>query len=416
MRLAHNTYKKHKSLFFWLLSLFSFIAQGGLAQIRQTEIDVDFRVNKSVIEPTFGENETHLEEIVGFINIINSDPTLSILKLTFCGTASPEGSSQLNQRLARNRLKALEKYVRNRVDIPDSLIAYDDSYIPWDRFRKLVEEMDMDIDNKQEVLSIIDKERYYTDYHGDTHIDGRVVELMKLDGGAVWKQLFSLFHDLRGAYAVFTTVKTPPDIPIVDLKADVTLQLDTVHPHVFPVADTREHGYRHLHVSTNLPAWGLLISNATVEFDLAKHWTFALPVYYSALNYFRDNVKYRTLTLQPELRYWLKGCESSFYAGLHFGMSYYNVAFGDLFRYQDHLMKTPSLGGGLSIGYRLPLGKSQHWRLDFAVGAGIYNVHYDRFVNVPNGIFLDSHRMVYKGIDHADISLSYMFNLAKRKK
>lgn len=385
-------------------------------QKRQTEIDIDFRVNRSVIEPTFGKNEAHLEEIIGFINIINSDPTLSILELTFCGTASPEGSSQLNRRLASNRLKALEKYVRSRVDIPDSLITYDDSYIPWDRFRKLVEGMDMDIGKKQEVLSIIDKDSYYVDYHGNSHIDGRVVELMRLDGGIVWKQLFSLFHDLRGAYAVFTTVKTPPDIPIMDLKADVTLQLDTVHPHVFPVADTREHGYRHLHVSTNLPAWGLLISNATVEFDLAKHWTFALPVYYSALNYFRDNVKYRTFTLQPELRYWLKGCESSFYAGLHFGMSYYNVAFGDLFRYQDHLMKTPSLGGGLSIGYRLPLGKSQHWRLDFAVGAGIYNVHYDRFVNVPNGILLDSHRMVYKGIDHADISLSYMFNLAKRKK
>lgn len=416
MRFRVYTYTKYRGLFLCVLTIFSICFSDVHAQIRQTEIDVDFRVNRSVIEPTFGENETHLEEIIGFINIINSDPTLSIIELTFCGTASPEGSSQLNQRLARNRLKALEKYVRSRVDIPDSLIAYEDSYIPWDRFRKLVEEMNMDFDNKQEVLSIIDKERYYVDYHGNTHIDGRVVELMELDGGAVWKQLFSVFHDLRGAYAVFTTVKTPLDIPIVELKSETLALLDTVHPHVFPMADIRKHEYRHLHVSTNLPAWGLLISNATVEFDIAKHWTFALPIYYSALNYFEDNVKYRTFTLQPELRYWLKGCESSLYAGLHFGMSYYNVAFGDLFRYQDHLMKTPSLGGGLSIGYRLPLGKSKHWRLDFAVGAGIYNVHYDRFVNIPNGILLDSHRMVYKGIDHADISLSYMFNLAKRKK
>ncbi len=42
------------------------------------------------------------------------------------------------------------------------------------------------------------------------------------------------------------------------------------------------------------------------------------------------------------------------------GLAYYNFAFNGKYRYQDHLRQTPALGGGLSIGYRLPL-KSTCW-------------------------------------------------------
>ena len=400
----------------WLFCVFMLVPFLAQAQVRVIGLDVDFRVNSSIIEPDFGGNKDHLEKIISFIDEINSDSTLSILRITFCGSVSPEGSFQLNRRLAYNRLKSLEQYVRSRTEISDSIITYDDGYIPWEQFRELVE--DMEFDHKDKVLDIINKEESYVSYYGNTQISSRVVELMQLEGGSVWRQLYTTFHDMRSAFAVFVTCKRPTivafdktePIPMVDTRAipsDVCPMVSAP-----PVADE----YSHLHIATNLPAWGLLLSNATLEIDLARRWSLALPAYYSALNYFADDVKFRTVTIQPELRYWFRGCESSWYAGAHMGLSYFNVAWGDLFRYQDHNMNTPAIGGGLSVGYRLPLGKSKHWCFDFSLGAGAYAVHYDRFINIPNGFLVDSHEMTYIGIDQAAISLSYMLNLAKRKK
>lgn len=382
---------------------------------RMKDIYVEFPVNDIVLDSTFRDNEAHLAEIMRFLDKIERDTTHTIVRLVFCGSVSPEGSSQLNRRLANGRLKALEKYVRDRIQLPDSIIRYNDGYIPWDVIRDRVE--DMDYDRKEEVLDILKQRREYVDYHRNTHIDKRIVQLMEFDNGVVWKQLHDVFHEMRSAHALFITDKELPRFTVEEDDYRLIAKIDTVHPHLLPMTvAARDYGFRHLHVSTNLPFWGLLVSNATVEVDFSRHWSFALPVYYSALNYFADDVKFRTFALQPELRYWFRGCESSWYVGAHAGLAYYNVAWGELFRYQDHNMDTPAVGGGLSIGYRLPFSKSKRWCFDVSVGAGIYGMHYDRFINVPNGFLVDSHEMVYMGIDQAAISLSYMFDLAKRKK
>ena len=94
-------------------------------------------------------------------------------------------------------------------------------------------------------------------------------------------------------------------------------------------------------------------------------------------------------------------------------MAYFNVASDGLFRYQSH---KPILGGGLSVGYRIPLGKKKHWSIDVSAGAGVYSLYYDRFVNVENGMWLDSNRFTYIGVDHLSVSLAYAFDISKRKK
>ena len=344
-----------------LLAVFMLVPFLAQAQVRVTGIDVDFRVNSAIIEPNFGENEEHLEKIISFIDEINSDSTLSILRITFCGSVSPEGSLQLNRRLAYNRLKALEQYVRSRTVLPDSVITYDDSYIPWGQFRELVE--DMEFDHKDKVLDIINKEESYVNYYENSQISSRVIELMQLEGGSVWRQLHAVFHDMRSAFAIFVTYKQPPIAAIKTDDSKPSTDISAIPSGICPlvIVPPAADEYSHLHIATNLPAWGLLMSNATLEIDFARRWSLALPVYYSALNYFADNVKFRTVTIQPELRYWFRGCESSWYAGAHMGLSYFNVAWGDLFRYQDHNMNTPAIGGGLTVGYRMPLGESKHW-------------------------------------------------------
>ncbi len=167
------------------------------------------------------------------------------------------------------------------------------------------------------------------------------------------------------------------------------------------------------YIKTNVPAWAMLWMNGAVEFDLAHHWPAQLPVYYSGFNYFKGDRKFRTFTIMPEVRWWPRADNQGFFAGAHFGMAYYNVAFGGDKRYQDHNQNTPALGGGIDLGYRLPISRNGRWHLEFSVGAGIYHLDYDVYNNWHNGLLIDRRKRTFYGIDNAAISVAYRFDLKK---
>ena len=184
------------------------------AQEKRTEICVDFRVNSTVIDSAYSNNAVRMQEIIDFLEAIRRDSTINIVEVSFCGAASPEGSDQLNRKLARGRLTALERLVRKEVDIPDSLITHNDSYIPWDYLKSQIE--DSELLHKDEVIAILEEEARLVDYHyPNLHIDNRIVKLKNLDNGKVWQQMNNLFFErMRNACAVFVTYKK--EIPLVE--------------------------------------------------------------------------------------------------------------------------------------------------------------------------------------------------------
>lgn len=185
-----------------------------------------------------------------------------------------------------------------------------------------------------------------------------------------------------------------------------------------PFAHSQETQWgRKLHLKTNALGLGMGIANAAVEIDIANHWSFTLPVYYSAWDYFSTTVKFRTFSVQPEFRYWVLEKNDGFFTGAHLGYSYYNFAFDGSYRYQDHNRETPAIGGGVSIGYRLPVSRNNRWRFEFSIGAGVYPLHYDKFYNdkdTKSGLMIESVKKTYWGVDQAAVSLLYTFDL-KRK-
>lgn len=394
------------------------------AQDRRTEILVDFRVNSTVIDSTYSDNAVRMQEIIDFLHNIRRDSTINIVEVSFCGAASPEGSDQLNRRLARGRLTALENLVRKEMDIPDSLITRNDSYIPWNYLKKQIE--DSNIIRTDEVIAILNESSLLVDYHyPNLHIDSRVVKLQKLDNGKVWQQINKLFFgQMRNASVVFITYKkelpavqepiivqdTVVAEPSSEITPDTTAIVETIVPKI-------EEWNRKLYLKTNALFWGMGMTNVSAEIDLAKHWSFALPVTYSAWNYFTSTVKFRTLAVQPEFRYWFNENNQKFFIGAHFGYAQYNVAVDGNYRYQDHDGKSPALGGGISVGYRMPISKSDKWHIEFSLGAGVYSLHYDKFYNTPNtkdGLMIESVKKTYWGIDQAAVSFSYSFDLKKK--
>lgn len=156
------------------------------SQERRTEICVDFRVNSTVIDSAYSDNAVRMQEIIEFLRNIRQDSTINIVEVSFCGAASPEGNDQLNRKLARGRLTALENLVRQQVDIPDSIITHNDNYIPWEFLKSQIE--DSELVYKNEVLAILEEESLLVDYHyPNLHIDNRIVKLRALNDGKVWQ-------------------------------------------------------------------------------------------------------------------------------------------------------------------------------------------------------------------------------------
>ncbi|MBR4087935.1 MAG: DUF3575 domain-containing protein, partial [Bacteroidales bacterium] len=90
------------------LTLLLFCACITHSQERHTGICINFRVNSSVIDTGYSNNADSTQKLMEFLRNIREDSTINIIKITICGSASPEGSYQLNRKLAQGRLSALE--------------------------------------------------------------------------------------------------------------------------------------------------------------------------------------------------------------------------------------------------------------------------------------------------------------------
>lgn len=391
------------------------------AQEHHTEVCINFRVNRCVIDSTYMDNGHRLATLDQLLDSIRQDSTLHILRLTLSGAASPEDSYQHNLRLAEGRLEALEEYITGRVEIPDSLIVREDGYIDWHYLKERVEASNLTL--KNQIVDIINSESHLVPYNTfGALVDSRIVRLKRLNGGKVWQQLKRLyFRPMRKACVVVSTYKEEPAptlLTSVEYDIAVPCGLSAEELIVIPcdpiAAPSRE---PQLRLKTDAVGWGMAIANVAVEVDIAAHWSLTLPLYYSAWNYFTSTTKFRTLAIQPEARYWFRGDNSGLFVGAHLGMGYYNFALGGDYRYQDHSGNTPAMGGGLAVGYRWPFGNGDRWGVELSLGGGAYRLHYDKFLNTPNtheGLKVGSHESTYWGIDRASVSLSYAFDLNKK--
>ncbi len=389
------------------------------SQENRTEVRFKFRVNSTAIDSLYSDNAARMREMTAFLRNIRMDSTAHVTGVTFCGAASPEASYEWNHKLARERLASLEQLVRREIDLPDSIVTHEEGYIPWEYLKSQVSVSD--IPHKSKVLDFISNEdEVLVKYplRGEK-VDSRVVKLQRLDGDRVWRQMkHRFFPAMRNACAVFVTYKKKPSA----VKQPVTVP-DTVVTSI-PAAKTAdntpetvlkpEQWQHRLHVKTNAIGWAMGITNIAVETDLAPHWSFTIPIYWSSWNYFKSTLKFRTFALQPEIRYWFTKDNEGWFAGTHFGLAWYNFATDGDYRIQDHGGKSPAPGGGIATGYRMTVSRNGRWQMEFSLGAGVYQLHYDKFRNYKNGLMVETRKKTWFGIDQAAVSMTYSFDLGRK--
>ncbi len=196
----------------------------------------------------------------------------------------------------------------------------------------------------------------------------------------------------------------------------VNIDSQVNNTHVYSVVDGMKQGQtQRLYVKTNAVGWAMGITNVAAEIDLDRKWTVTLPFYWSSWNYFKTTLKFRTVTLQPEVRYWIMSDDNDGpYVGAHLGLGWYNFALDGNYRIQDHGGHSPSFGGGISGGYRMPVSHDERWKVEFSLGVGVYGAHYDKYRNYRNGLQTETHRRTWFGIDQAAASIVYTFDISKK--
>ena len=166
-------------------------------------------------------------------------------------------------------------------------------------------------------------------------------------------------------------------------------------------------------VKTDVLAYGLLVFNVAAEIDIYPHWTFNLPIHYSGLNYFHSTTKFRVFSVQPEVRYWSPRVKGLFWGG-HLGLTYFNIAVNGRYRYQDTQRRKPAVGGGAVVGYRKAFRRNPRWFVEFSAGLGLYDVHYEKFINERNGRQATSDiHTTYFGPDQLRVTFGYSFDWKK---
>ena len=406
--------KLNRALILLILTLSVFV--GVSAQESTWVFPLHFRMGSAAIDSTYKDNSLQLKRVMQFAQKVSSDRNIVLSKVTFCGSASPEGNYKLNRRLANERIEALKHVVCAVTSVPDSIITIVDNYIEWDSLKCMVAEAQQYGKHKEAILNIINQDEQLVPYGADELIDRRVQELKELDGGKVWNRLRNdFFAQMRNAYAIFVTVSmepAPEPIPAVEVKTDTVIETIVPQPEapaeiITPAAEW----VRHFYVKTNAVEWVLGISNIAAELDLAPRFSVSLPLSYSGWNYFSSTTKFRKFSMYPELRYWLSDDNSGLFTGIHFGMAWYNFAIGGKYRVQDKGAHTPALGGGVTVGYRMPISRCRRWKAEFALGLGIYRLHYDKYINLPNGALVSTERHTYAGPDQVSVAIAYTFDL-----
>ena len=353
---------------------------------------------------------------------INAD-SLQLLRMMFRGAASPEGPVSLNERLGQQRVKNLFDWVTNRMAFPvaDSLFIIDADIEDYHSLRLM-----MNRANDPDYELVRDLCDQYE--HQDLNVLKQKMQAVRK--GSLWRRLLTTYFPyLRTARFVIFLRKVVPPVPL----EPVVVPVDTVVPELPPVVDivpelppvidtipelpadttvvaysVKEPRRELLSVKTNLLFYGVYmpgydrwcpIPNVAIEYYPTRgHFTFGASFDMPWWQNYRAHKYFQIRNYQLESRYYLRSGsissnppgEGPAFRGLYLQAYAHMGLFGICFD-ADRGWVGEGGGGGLGLGYVMPLSKKGHWRLEFGLQAGYFTCKYDpyKYENPVNPAYHD---------------------------
>lgn len=364
---------------------------------------VVFKVSKWDI-PTDDKTLKELRETV--LPKISRD-SLKVVRIKMRGAASPEGPETFNKFLSEQRQQALYDFMKDYLQIPqgDSLhletMTEDYHYL----YKRMMQDGDPDCERVKRLFDEYMPRQQYAQLKN---------VLKSIDGGRLWRKiLVNYFPSLRAARMVIVCQRKPePEVAPVVPEAPV---VEEVVVPAEPEPWVERYPRRELlSVKTNLLFYGVYmpgygkwcpIPNVAVEYyPLRGHFTYGASFdcpwwqnywghkYFQVRNYQLES-RYYFRRGDIELRPEGKGAAfKGFYLQAYGNITMYGICFD-----ADRGWVGEGFGGGIGVGYVLPLSKKGHWRLEFQLQAGVFYTKYDpyQYENPVNPNYRD-HLYYYK--------------------
>lgn len=358
-------------------------------------------------DSTFVRNSRPIQFIVNRMNISDQDrkwiTEILIPQLEALGdrgivlgraTASPEGPYDNNCRLAKGRRASVDRLLGS-YGISKDRIRYD--VVPED-YALLQTLMRINKDTRfHEVDSLMNR-------YGDN--TARLKEAMKrYDGGKLWRYVLKEYYPVLRAVRIMAIDKrqllglddnslTSQHLAVMPTTVPNNVKLNIP---AFPYSDYTVLPRRELlSVKTNLlldfaymPGYDRFcpIPNVAIEYyPLHGHFTYGASFDGPWWQHYDDHKYFQLRNYQLHTRYYLRSGDirerplgqGAAFKGLYFSLyahTYlYNICFGEKRGWEGE-----GWGAGMGIGYVMPLGRSEHWRLEFGLQAGYLHTLYDPY-------------------------------------
>lgn len=409
---------------------------------------VIFPVNKYNIPRNSEFRKELTNEILPHFNNIN----YRLARVIIRGAASPEGTYEWNKILSERRLASLLEIINENSKI-STVGLLKSNEVPEDYIyllRLMKEENDKDYDR---VAAIVN--RYI-----NSDLKTLKLEMRRLDYGRVWyRLLWHYFPEMRAARVVLIFRKTI-DLNIEIIKSDTISDFEVAEvivpdtlPIIIPQRERQRIPRRELlSVRTNLlfdfayvPGYDRWcpIPNVAIEYyPLHGHFTYGASFDFPWWQHYWDHKYFQIRNYQLETRYYLRSGDvdkrgigngpafTGWYAKAYLHGGLYSLCFD-----ADRGWIGEGFGGGLGLGYVMPLNKDGRWRLEFGAQFGYFWTKYDPFqYECPVDPTLQDHLYYYKwtlpselfkkrqyrwnwiGPTRIDISVSYDLFFRKRYK
>lgn len=137
-------------------------------------------------------------------------------------------------------------------------------------------------------------------------------------------------------------------------------------------------------LKNNLLYDAALSFNAGVEKNVGNRhrWTLALGAGFSPFETSASSERrWRHLLVMPEARYWFCEAYSHHFLSVNALYSHYNASQLDLPLYatKDYRYQGDLVGLGASWGYAVPIGRHNHWNIEFELGADLAYTWFDKY-------------------------------------
>ena len=345
-----------------------------------------------------------------------SRDSLRIVRVKMRGAASPEGPEKFNRFLSQQRQKALYDFVAEQLQLPqgDSLLletaTEDYDYL----YKRMMQDGDPDFGRVKHL---------FDEYMPRLEYDRLKRALRSIDGGRLWRRLLTTyFPSLRAARLVIVCQRKPEPKPEPIVVVEPVKPVEVREP-AKPEPWVERYPRREmLSVKTNLLFYGVYmpsgynrwcpIPNIAIEYyPLKGHFTYGASIDFPWWQDYHAYKYFQIRNYQLETRYYLRSGnidrrpegKGAAFRGLYL-QAYGNLGlFGICFDAKRGWVGE-GIGGGIGIGYVLPLTRKGHWRLEFQLQAGIFHCKYDpyQYENTVNPDYHDD-LYYYKWSDDPDL-------------